>query len=229
MCHIRCWLTIFVQEALYTCQTANALKPTSFSFLRTTLCKFHLVRTAHTKSNAKNFFHGSDRSQAHHSPPSITCRRGPTAAGMPRHPPPGSRRPTRDFFASWLATLRSPLLPLLRRALSSSSGSWDDLFSSVATAVEAHFQAHWSALDAAARQYPAQVIAAGGWRSPLELPFLWLGDVHPPLLTSLLRTLSPSPLLLAAARSAPASLPSPTASAGPRRPSCPPKWPAGLT
>ncbi|EES05773.1 hypothetical protein BDA96_04G312900 [Sorghum bicolor] len=125
---------------------------------------------------------------------------------MPRPPPPGrgtptgARRPIRDFFAAWLATLRSPLLPLLRRALSSSSssGSWDDPLSSVAAAVEAHFQAHWSALDAAARQDPARVIAAGDWRSPLELPFLWLGDVHPSLLTSLLRTLSPSPRLLAA-------------------------------
>ncbi|PWZ38881.1 hypothetical protein Zm00014a_043637 [Zea mays] len=51
------------------------------------------------------------------------------------------------------------------------------LLSSAAAAVEAHFQAHWSALDAAARQDPVRVIAAGGWRSPLELPFLWLGDV----------------------------------------------------
>jgi hypothetical protein len=125
---------------------------------------------------------------------------------MPRQPPPGrgppvARRPMRDFFAAWLATLRSPLLPLLRRALASttSSGSWDDPLSSAATAVEAHFQAHWSALDAAARQDPAQVIAAGDWRSPLELPFLWLGDFHPSLLTSLLRTLSPSPRLLSAA------------------------------
>ena len=25
----------------------------------------------------------------------------------------------------------------------------------------------------------ARVVAAGDWRSPLELPFLWLGDVHP--------------------------------------------------
>uniref|UniRef100_A0A804QE02 DOG1 domain-containing protein n=1 Tax=Zea mays TaxID=4577 RepID=A0A804QE02_MAIZE len=49
--------------------------------------------------------------------------------------------------------------------------------SSAAAAVEAHFQAHWSALDAAARQDPARVIAVGDWRSPLELPFLWLGDV----------------------------------------------------
>uniref|UniRef100_A0A0Q3VVN4 DOG1 domain-containing protein n=1 Tax=Setaria italica TaxID=4555 RepID=A0A0Q3VVN4_SETIT len=123
---------------------------------------------------------------------------------MPRPPPPGrgapgARRPMRDFFAAWLATLRSPLLPLLRRALSSSTGSWDDPLSSAAAAVEAHFQAHWSALDAAARQDPARVVASGDWRSPLELPFLWLGDVHPSLLTSLLRTLSPSPRLLAAA------------------------------
>ncbi|KAK3154828.1 hypothetical protein QOZ80_2BG0195570 [Eleusine coracana subsp. coracana] len=123
---------------------------------------------------------------------------------MPRPPPPGrgppgARRPMRDFFAAWLGTLRSPLLPLLRRALAtSSSGSWDDPLSSAASAVEAHFQAHWSGLDAAARQDPAQVIAAGDWRSPLELPFLWLGDVHPSLLTSLFRTLSPSPRLLAA-------------------------------
>ncbi|KAL5211710.1 hypothetical protein ABZP36_022557 [Zizania latifolia] len=122
---------------------------------------------------------------------------------MPRPPPPGRgalgpRRPMREFFAAWLATLRSPLLPLLRRALSSSSGAWDDPLSSSAAAVEAHFQAHWSALDAAARQDPAQVVSAGDWRSPLELPFLWLGDLHPSLLTSLLRSLSPSPRLLAA-------------------------------
>ncbi|XP_037447686.1 protein INAPERTURATE POLLEN 1 homolog [Triticum dicoccoides] len=123
---------------------------------------------------------------------------------MPRPPPPGrgapgARRPMRDFFAAWLATLRSPLLPLLRRALSSSPGAWNDPLSSAAAAVEAHFEAHWSALDSAARQDPAQVICAGDWRSPLELPFLWLGDFHPSLLTSLLRSLSPSPRLLASA------------------------------
>ncbi|XP_022682465.1 protein INAPERTURATE POLLEN1-like [Setaria italica] len=117
----------------------------------------------------------------------------------PGYGAPGARRPMRDFFAAWLATLRSPLLPMLRRALSSSTGSWDDPLSSAAAAVEAHFQAHWSTLDAAARQDPARVVASGGWRSPLELPFLWLGDVHPSLLTSLLRMLSPSPRLLAAA------------------------------
>ncbi|KAF2946212.1 hypothetical protein DAI22_02g276200 [Oryza sativa Japonica Group] len=129
---------------------------------------------------------------------------------MPRPPPPpppgrgapGARRPMREFFAAWLSTLRSPLLPLLRRALSSSSssssGGWDDPLSSAAAAVEAHFQAHWSALDAAARQDPAQAVSAGDWRSPLELPFLWVGDLHPSLVTSLLRSLSPSPRLLAA-------------------------------
>uniref|UniRef100_A0A0D9VJ55 DOG1 domain-containing protein n=1 Tax=Leersia perrieri TaxID=77586 RepID=A0A0D9VJ55_9ORYZ len=107
----------------------------------------------------------------------------------------------REFFAAWLCTLRSPLLPLLRRALSSSSssGSWGDPLSSAAAAVEAHFQVHWSALDAAARHDPAQAVTAGDWRSPLELPFLWLGDLHPSLLTTLLRSLSPSPRLLAAA------------------------------
>ncbi|KAL5207457.1 hypothetical protein ABZP36_031892 [Zizania latifolia] len=66
---------------------------------------------------------------------------------MPRPPPPGrgapgDRRPMRDFFTAWLATLRSPLLPLLRRALSSSSVAWDDPLFSSAAAVEAHFQGH---------------------------------------------------------------------------------------
>ncbi|KAI4980954.1 hypothetical protein ZWY2020_021439 [Hordeum vulgare] len=54
-------------------------------------------------------------------------------------------------------------------------------------------------LDSAARQDPAQVICAGDWRSPLEIHFLWLGDFHPSLLTSLLRSLSPSQSLLATA------------------------------
>uniref|UniRef100_J3L523 Uncharacterized protein n=1 Tax=Oryza brachyantha TaxID=4533 RepID=J3L523_ORYBR len=47
----------------------------------------------------------------------------------------------------------------------------DDPLSSVAADVEAHFQAHWSALDAVARQDPAQAVSAGDWRSPLEVFF----------------------------------------------------------
>ncbi|KAL5658773.1 hypothetical protein ACJX0J_031936, partial [Zea mays] len=72
----------------------------------------------------------------------------------------------------------SPFHPMTECSIPSSDGATHlPPLSSAAAAVEAHFQAHWSALDAAARQDPARVIAVGDWRSPLELPFLWLGDV----------------------------------------------------
>lgn len=120
-----------------------------------------------------------------------------------------TNRPFKDFHSGWIDTLRSSLLPLLRHSLSSSAtssggaviissslvaggallSSPSDLLSAHSAAVLSHFNSYYHALDLAAASDPSQLLAPSPWRSPVELPFLWLGDYHPSLFTNLLRTL----------------------------------------
>ncbi|KAL6349292.1 hypothetical protein AAG906_033948 [Vitis piasezkii] len=72
-------------------------------------------------------------------------------------------RPFKDYYAQWIHALNSNLIPLLRRAMLSSSPS------NLSTHVE---------MDVAQLLYPE-------WRNSLEKPFLWLGDFHPYLFTNL--------------------------------------------
>lgn len=116
-----------------------------------------------------------------------------------------SSRPFKDHYADWVDALRSHLLPFLRHAISSAaslgrrSGGGGppptlyplpyDLLDSSVRSVHAHFEAHFDALDLAARHDPCQLLHPGpSLRSPLESPFLFLGGLHPGLLTALLRS-----------------------------------------
>ncbi|KAG0454027.1 hypothetical protein HPP92_025331 [Vanilla planifolia] len=118
----------------------------------------------------------------------------------------------KDFYADWLENLRSTLLPLLRQSISLASSSIVDespscpvsligamastsvdVLASNVRSLHAHFDAYFQALDLAAGQDVTQVLSPGDWRSPLEKPFLFLGDFHPAILTILLRSfLDPS-------------------------------------
>ncbi|KAM0835496.1 hypothetical protein ACQ4PT_062896 [Festuca glaucescens] len=110
----------------------------------------------------------------------------------------------------------------------------NDSISLAAAAAEAHFQAHWSALYAPARQDPAQAVCAGDWRSPWSSPSSSSATSTPPSSPPfsdryrLLRGSSPPPTA-STAESVPLSPLSPTATAAPRRHSPPLRWPARLT
>ncbi|KAL8166536.1 hypothetical protein V2J09_008035 [Rumex salicifolius] len=97
-------------------------------------------------------------------------------------------RPFKEYHAEWLETLKNTLLPLLSHSLSSfSSSAADDLLSSNVSLLHNHFQSYYSALDLAAADDVSQVLHPD-WRNPLEMPFLFLGDFHPKIFTSLLRS-----------------------------------------
>lgn len=51
-------------------------------------------------------------------------------------------------------------------------------------ALRLHFESHYDALDRAARQDVLQVLTLA-WRTPLEKPYLWIGDWHPALFINL--------------------------------------------
>lgn len=96
-------------------------------------------------------------------------------------------RPFKDFYSEWIKTLKHTLLPLLRRSLSSTSPSSATLLSKHIEMIHHHFQFYYDALDAAASNDVAQLLYPD-WRSSLEKPFLWLGDLHPYLFAKLLRS-----------------------------------------
>nr|CAD1835120.1 unnamed protein product [Ananas comosus var. bracteatus] len=84
-----------------------------------------------------------------------------------------------------------------------------DLLDSSVRSVHAHFEAHFDALDLAARHDPCQLLHPGpSLRSPLESPFLFLGGIHR---GSSPRSSAPSSSTPAAARRGP----SPSTSRGP--------------
>ncbi|KAI8546517.1 hypothetical protein RHMOL_Rhmol07G0124300 [Rhododendron molle] len=96
-------------------------------------------------------------------------------------------RPFKNFYAEWIETLRTTLLPVLRQSMSSNSPH--HLLPTHVDTVHTHFQSYYAALDLAASSYNdvAQLLYPDH-RNPLESPFLWLGDLHPYLFTNLLRS-----------------------------------------
>ncbi|XP_020094945.1 protein INAPERTURATE POLLEN1 [Ananas comosus] len=115
-----------------------------------------------------------------------------------------SSRPFKDHYADWrsvhahfeahfdaldlaASSVSVSISGLLGRKKSSSLPY--DLLDSSVRSVHAHFEAHFDALDLAARHDPCQLLHPGpSLRSPLESPFLFLGGIHPGLLTALLRS-----------------------------------------
>ncbi|CAN0908584.1 Protein INAPERTURATE POLLEN1 [Linum grandiflorum] len=93
-----------------------------------------------------------------------------------------------DYYKQWFKTLKSTLLPLIHRSLSDPSPP--ALLSSHVQLLLHHFLSYYDALDLAATVSAADNLPHllhPSWRNPLELPFLFLGDLHPYLLTNLLR------------------------------------------
>lgn len=85
-----------------------------------------------------------------------------------------------DYYLQWVQKLKK-LHSQLKEAL-----QCDDVIR-VEAQVEAlrlHFESHYDALDRAARQDVLQVLTPA-WRTPLEKPYLWIGDWHPALFINL--------------------------------------------
>lgn len=96
-----------------------------------------------------------------------------------------SSRPFKDYYREWIARLETTLLPLLRRSMLSSPPT---LLATHVSLLHRHFLSYYDALDSAASLDVSQLLYPLPWRNSLELPFLWLGDFHPYLLTNLLRS-----------------------------------------
>lgn len=95
----------------------------------------------------------------------------------------------KEYESEWTSELRDTLLPRLRRAMHESSLSH---LSTQVDVLRHHLTSFYDALDLAVDSSAAAVagiLHPGEWRTPLQSPFLcWLGDIHPYLLTNLLRS-----------------------------------------
>ncbi|KAL0727265.1 hypothetical protein Bca4012_023358 [Brassica carinata] len=99
------------------------------------------------------------------------------------------KKPTRrfnDFYADWSRTLTDNCLPLLRQSLSSAASA--SVLSSNVDLVLRHLVLYYETLDLAADPNTIPYLLSPSWRNSLETPFLFLGDIHPYLLTNLLRS-----------------------------------------
>ncbi|GAB4857047.1 hypothetical protein Ancab_014958 [Ancistrocladus abbreviatus] len=96
-------------------------------------------------------------------------------------------RPFKEYYADWFETLKTVLLPLLQRSMSSTISSQPAQPHLLAELLHTHFQSYFNSLDLAASQDVSQVLFPD-WRNSLEKPFLWLGDFHPYIFTNLLRS-----------------------------------------
>ncbi|WRX17091.1 Transcription factor TGA like domain - like 2 [Theobroma cacao] len=92
--------------------------------------------------------------------------------------------PFKDLYEDWFNTLTNTLLPLLRQSLSSPSPT---LLPFRRDLLLQHFLSHYDFLDLAASNDVSQMLFPS-WRNSLEIPFLFLGDLHPYLFTNLLRS-----------------------------------------
>ncbi|KAL4592490.1 hypothetical protein LXL04_005487 [Taraxacum kok-saghyz] len=102
---------------------------------------------------------------------------------------PSSRRRFRDYYAIWIDTLKTIHLPILRHHMScATSTSSPNLLSAHVEILHHHFKSYYHNLDLAASTDVSQILFPVDHRNAMELPFLWLGDVHPYLFTNLLRS-----------------------------------------
>ncbi|XP_022758937.1 protein INAPERTURATE POLLEN1 [Durio zibethinus] len=90
----------------------------------------------------------------------------------------------KDYHEEWFNTLKNTLLPPLHQSLSSSSPT---LLPFHRDLLLQHFLSYYDSLDLAASNDVSQILFPS-WRNSLEIPFLFLGDLHPYLFTNLLRS-----------------------------------------
>ncbi|XVF13328.1 hypothetical protein REPUB_Repub08aG0199300 [Reevesia pubescens] len=88
------------------------------------------------------------------------------------------------YYEDWFNTLKNTLLPLLHQSLSSPSPT---LLPFRRDLLLQHFLSYYDFLDLAASNDVSQILFPS-WRNSLEIPFLFLGDLHPYLFTNLIRS-----------------------------------------
>ncbi|KAH9793017.1 protein INAPERTURATE POLLEN1 [Citrus sinensis] len=93
----------------------------------------------------------------------------------------------KDYYTNWFNTLQKTLLPLIHKSLSSSS-SQTLLYSHVDLLFN-HFLSYYDAFDNAATQENLPEPLFPSWHNGLEIPFLFLCDLHPYVLTNLKKTM----------------------------------------
>ncbi|XVF52659.1 hypothetical protein PTKIN_Ptkin05aG0036300 [Pterospermum kingtungense] len=98
---------------------------------------------------------------------------------------PTTTLPFKDYYEDWFNTLKNTLLPLLHQSLHSRSPT---LLPFRRDLLLQHFLSYYDYLDLAASDDVSQILFPSSWRNPLEIPFLFLGDLHPYLFTNLLRS-----------------------------------------
>ncbi|KAI4338486.1 hypothetical protein MLD38_023540 [Melastoma candidum] len=101
---------------------------------------------------------------------------------------PKKTRKFEDFYVEWIDALDVTLLPVLN---GSGAGITEAFLASHVDRIHQHFQNYYTALDAAVISCPHRhlpLLLHPPWFSPLQVPFLFLGDLHPFLLTTLLRS-----------------------------------------
>ncbi|CAI0413722.1 unnamed protein product [Linum tenue] len=110
----------------------------------------------------------------------------PTSTAAAKKPTPATVL-FQDYYNEWFKTLKTTLLPLIHRSLTDPSPP--ALLSSHVHLLLHHFLSYYDALDLAATVSADNLphLLHPPWRNSLERPFLFLGDLHPYLLTNLLR------------------------------------------
>ncbi|XP_071701226.1 protein INAPERTURATE POLLEN1 [Rutidosis leptorrhynchoides] len=99
----------------------------------------------------------------------------------------GTLRPFKDYYSDWITTLKHKHLPNLHHHTHSNT-STPNLLSAHVEIIHHHFKSYYLALDLAATADVSQILYPVDHRNPIEIPFLWLGDLHPYLFTNLIRS-----------------------------------------
>nr|XP_043622786.1 protein INAPERTURATE POLLEN1 [Erigeron canadensis] len=96
----------------------------------------------------------------------------------------------KDYFSDWITILKNKHLPNLRHHMSATttSSSSPNLLSAHVEIIHHHFKSYYHTLDLAASTDVSQILYPTDIRNPIEIPFLWLGDLHPYLFTNLIRS-----------------------------------------
>ncbi|XP_076883747.1 protein INAPERTURATE POLLEN1-like [Bidens hawaiensis] len=99
--------------------------------------------------------------------------------------PSSHHRRFSDYYSDWIAAMRTTHLPNLRHHMSNST---PNLLSAHVEIIHLHFKSYYQTLDLAAAADVTQILFPSGHRNALEIPFLWVGDIHPYAFTNLLRS-----------------------------------------
>ncbi|XP_076935911.1 protein INAPERTURATE POLLEN1-like [Bidens hawaiensis] len=102
-----------------------------------------------------------------------------------RKKPPTRHLRFSDYYCDWITAMKTTHLPNLRHHMSNST---PNLLAAHVEIIHHHFKSYYQTLDLAAAADVTQIPFPAGHRNALEIPFLWLGDIHPYAFTNLIRS-----------------------------------------